>query len=539
MDNHIKMYMKDNDNVFRNTLERIFEKYSRVDGSGVEVCLQSMTCRTEEGIRPWNGEEVERQMRSLKTIADSTGISARGQDTSGDIQLDETQTCCDDPSVSESQMERTSETASWESGPDGSAVQPEQQDEELERTLSSRGSLLDLYPSMLCKVGGAWRRQAVTEAANAVLRRYRRRGRPRPQIQALKLRPQRQGLQAGGAGQGAGPVVTDSGSLSRTFTVSRASPRSSPQNTLQPHHQPSRPAYQERSFPSRLTSLPHRPPPLYSSPSPMPHRPPPPYSSPSSMPHKTHPPYSSPSLMPHKPHPPYSSPSPLPQRPPLPVASPSQWERGPSQAPPPCSEQCLRRRSFSGFPAFRAFPASRSQVDEQFEELYQRYVCQPKPGWSLPSLSSPLPRALAALALSPLSPRVRKRGRAPEPNTPKPKRFREGSPSPSPQSWPHYHRTTAPMSPCRPAGAAHKTTAPMSPVSPGHSHSNQLGGAFRKDPCSHSPQRHTGAAWSSRAQSEGKFPVRSSISWPRGFSPSSSRRRLLYGLPVTKGATAW
>ncbi|KAJ8261544.1 hypothetical protein COCON_G00172670 [Conger conger] len=85
MDNYIKRHMKENDDFFRNTLERIFEKYSRVDGSGVHPT--------------WNGEEVERQMRSLRTIADSSGIPARGCDISGDIQLDDSQTCSDGTSV--------------------------------------------------------------------------------------------------------------------------------------------------------------------------------------------------------------------------------------------------------------------------------------------------------------------------------------------------------------------------------------------------------------------------------------------------------
>ncbi|XP_064190084.1 nascent polypeptide-associated complex subunit alpha, muscle-specific form isoform X2 [Anguilla rostrata] len=212
MDNYMKRQMIENDDVFRNTLERIVQKYSRVDGSGMEVCLKSMTCRTEKGILPWDGEVVERQMESLKNIADSTGKSARGQDISADNQ-DDSQTCSNSTSVSvETEMGRSSENVSWESGPYGSHLmsnavsdsslqgelaQPEEQDEELERTLSSQGTLLlDLYPSMLSQVGEAWRRQKVTEAANAVMRRYRRRGwrssasKPHPQSSGPKPHPQ-------------------------------------------------------------------------------------------------------------------------------------------------------------------------------------------------------------------------------------------------------------------------------------------------------------------------------------------------------------
>lgn len=49
-----------------------------------------------------------------------------------------------------------------------------EEDEDLERTLNSHGStLLDVYPSMLNQIRESYRRQHVTKAASAVLRRYR------------------------------------------------------------------------------------------------------------------------------------------------------------------------------------------------------------------------------------------------------------------------------------------------------------------------------------------------------------------------------
>uniref|UniRef100_A0A4W5NKJ5 Uncharacterized protein n=1 Tax=Hucho hucho TaxID=62062 RepID=A0A4W5NKJ5_9TELE len=52
---------------------------------------------------------------------------------------------------------------------------PEEQDEELERSLSNqRSTLQELYPSMLCQIGEAWRRQHMSDAAVGVLRRYHR-----------------------------------------------------------------------------------------------------------------------------------------------------------------------------------------------------------------------------------------------------------------------------------------------------------------------------------------------------------------------------
>lgn len=54
-------------------------------------------------------------------------------------------------------------------------LQPEDEDEELQLSLSSHGnSLVDLYPSMISRIGRAWHRQHLSEAATSVVRRYRR-----------------------------------------------------------------------------------------------------------------------------------------------------------------------------------------------------------------------------------------------------------------------------------------------------------------------------------------------------------------------------
>lgn len=53
--------------------------------------------------------------------------------------------------------------------------QPEDQDEALEMSLRSHGSsLVELYPGMISRLERAWRRHHVSEAADSVLRRYRR-----------------------------------------------------------------------------------------------------------------------------------------------------------------------------------------------------------------------------------------------------------------------------------------------------------------------------------------------------------------------------
>ncbi|KAL4635438.1 hypothetical protein GN956_G14270 [Arapaima gigas] len=178
MDEYIKRQFKENSDSYRDALERIVQKYSRVDGSGMEVCLRSMTCHSARGTGHTD---------SSKHV--TFGISASRLFPPLLLMQDVSQ-LCDDTSVSmETSVEKSTNASNlqWESGVDSSCLlsstmsdshcsQPEDEDEELEQTLRSQGStLLDLYPSMLSQVGEAWRRQRVVEAGSTILRRYRRR----------------------------------------------------------------------------------------------------------------------------------------------------------------------------------------------------------------------------------------------------------------------------------------------------------------------------------------------------------------------------
>ncbi|XP_072294189.1 uncharacterized protein [Eucyclogobius newberryi] len=70
--------------------------------------------------------------------------------------------------------------------------QPEDEDEQLEMTLLSQGSSLgELYPDMISQIGKAVRRQHVSEAADSVLRRYRRWRTNRTQLMNSFHAPQR------------------------------------------------------------------------------------------------------------------------------------------------------------------------------------------------------------------------------------------------------------------------------------------------------------------------------------------------------------
>ncbi|XP_023650160.1 uncharacterized protein [Paramormyrops kingsleyae] len=193
MDAYINLKLKENAEIYRNSLERIVEKYSNVDGSGVEVCLQSMTYQTAEGIVPWDSVHIGKRKKSLKKVDDSwMPAQERGKGSTGNTQLEVSRRCDEllfsmdtsagtcaesvlwDSGVNSSQLLSSSMSDSWCSQ-QGAPTQPEDHDEELERTLSSQGStLLDLYPSMLSQMGEACRRQQVAEAGDAVLKRYRR-----------------------------------------------------------------------------------------------------------------------------------------------------------------------------------------------------------------------------------------------------------------------------------------------------------------------------------------------------------------------------
>ncbi|KAJ3598948.1 hypothetical protein NHX12_032911 [Muraenolepis orangiensis] len=117
----------ENNRIFQMAMDRITEKYSKLNeqNGGMDVHLNNVTMR---GV-----SELEQTQASVEP-------------------LDDTQS-----TVTEA------------------LVQPEDQDEDLESTLSSHSStLLELYPRVVNQIGKACRRQHVSEAAHSVLWRYRR-----------------------------------------------------------------------------------------------------------------------------------------------------------------------------------------------------------------------------------------------------------------------------------------------------------------------------------------------------------------------------
>nr|XP_055041782.1 uncharacterized protein si:dkeyp-117h8.4 isoform X1 [Misgurnus anguillicaudatus] len=178
---------KKNDDVFRSTMESIFKKYSNLNDPGIDVCLKTMTCRSENGSVPIDSAEGERELETLKIRVNANHSIRELEDQEND-EMDWSEIVEDDLTYSD---QKENNGSLWHSGDSfqhsmnginsshdslwGLTSQPEEEDEELEKTLSSHGStLLDVYSSMVNQIGEAYRRQRVTDTARAVLQKYRR-----------------------------------------------------------------------------------------------------------------------------------------------------------------------------------------------------------------------------------------------------------------------------------------------------------------------------------------------------------------------------
>ncbi|XP_078024639.1 uncharacterized protein LOC117254071 [Epinephelus lanceolatus] len=186
MDDFLRKRLTENSLSYKTSLERIIDKYSKLqdqDG-GMEVCLVKTSTPTIERYMRQSKMELNKRLTDLSD-------ESRSQDITTDSQLNLTlqsggadETCASNLSVSveDDVTARSDTTHLTVSSSDASQrtifeveVQPEDQDEELEMTLRSQGSsLVELYPSMISRIGRAWHRQHVSDAADSVLRRYHR-----------------------------------------------------------------------------------------------------------------------------------------------------------------------------------------------------------------------------------------------------------------------------------------------------------------------------------------------------------------------------
>ncbi|XP_026201153.1 uncharacterized protein si:dkeyp-117h8.4 isoform X2 [Anabas testudineus] len=190
MDEFLKIQLKENSINYKRSLDRIIDKYSKLqyhDG-GIEVDLDSTKTQTLE--RYMELSKMELHKLESKSLTDLRDESLRVQDISRNSQLDfthqdgesdETHTSTsqlsgEDDGMSRSDITQLTVSSQSESERNFSEteLQPEDQDEELEMALRSHGTLVELYPNMISRIERAWHRRNVSEAADTVLKRYRR-----------------------------------------------------------------------------------------------------------------------------------------------------------------------------------------------------------------------------------------------------------------------------------------------------------------------------------------------------------------------------
>ncbi|KAE8294527.1 hypothetical protein D5F01_LYC07481 [Larimichthys crocea] len=188
MDVPINRQMYNNTCAYRNALDRIVNKYSRLDDGGIEVDLVTDDMMVEHYMDVSRTNLNELESESLPDY------SLRAQDNTRDPRLDfshqdsgSNESCIssvastvmsvEDDGASRSDVTQLTVSSLDESQRNLSmmALQPEDEDEELEMTLRNHGSsLMDLYPSLISRIGRAQHLQHVSNAADSVLRRYRR-----------------------------------------------------------------------------------------------------------------------------------------------------------------------------------------------------------------------------------------------------------------------------------------------------------------------------------------------------------------------------
>ncbi|KAK2835853.1 hypothetical protein Q5P01_016337 [Channa striata] len=180
MDVYLKKKLHENSVTFKKSLDRIIEKYSKLqyhDG-GIEVDLDNIQTETLEKYMRLSKKDLNKL--ESKSLSDLREESLKAQDITRNSQLDfiHEDGRVDTSSISQFSGEDYAIAKSNTSQITVSSLddlQPEDQDEELELTLRSHGStLVELYPSMISRIGKAWHRRNVSEAADSVLRRYRR-----------------------------------------------------------------------------------------------------------------------------------------------------------------------------------------------------------------------------------------------------------------------------------------------------------------------------------------------------------------------------
>ncbi|CAK6956087.1 uncharacterized protein si:dkeyp-117h8.4 [Scomber scombrus] len=173
------------DLAYKNALERIINKYTKLcneNGAGWDVALDETDTQSMEDYM--NQSEMNMSNLESKSMTCRRDESLSAHNVTKDSELDFTYQDCEPNEtrlstgqvcVEDDEMSRSDSTRLTQRTVSELDFQPEDQDEELEMSLSSQGSsLVELYPSMIAQIERAWQRQHVSQAGGSVLRRYRK-----------------------------------------------------------------------------------------------------------------------------------------------------------------------------------------------------------------------------------------------------------------------------------------------------------------------------------------------------------------------------
>ncbi|XP_077463113.1 uncharacterized protein LOC144078704 [Stigmatopora argus] len=185
-DGNLTKRLEKNALIFKESLSRIIDKYSKVPNiyEAREVDVSTITTKA---LNHYMLQSKKIRDRDCKGTFDSSNDVSQSHNCSSASQLDQTQKDgSGDETYLSSQMfseEGSSIACSNQSFLEDSQrnfsqidVLPEDEDSELERTLKSQGSnLSELYPSMVYRIGRAQQRLHTSTAADSVVRKYRKR----------------------------------------------------------------------------------------------------------------------------------------------------------------------------------------------------------------------------------------------------------------------------------------------------------------------------------------------------------------------------
>nr|XP_057930227.1 uncharacterized protein si:dkeyp-117h8.4 isoform X2 [Doryrhamphus excisus] len=177
MDANILEELKSNGLIYKKALDRIIDKYSKLQcEDAIEVALNDTNVEALGRFMKLSKKKIK--SLESKSLSNSVENLLETQEASGTSRLElMQQDSGDETQISESVFSQVAVSLLDDSQRNLSEMDtlPEDQDEQLEMSLRSGGSTLsDLYPAMIDKIGRAQQRQHVSEVADVVLRRYRK-----------------------------------------------------------------------------------------------------------------------------------------------------------------------------------------------------------------------------------------------------------------------------------------------------------------------------------------------------------------------------